>query len=217
MDELNCMICYNLLCEPITLHCGHSFCRNCTLKLYFKYRKHNCPVCRCKFDNEIPNVNVTLKALIEHLKYDTNLLSNNNDNDLFDSNSYNSNSSNNSNNTLVKNEFNVDEDVLNENSNSTTSSGSSDNSSSSSSTSRSNSNSDIIDLNEIIELRERIVSDYNRNANEQEQNRQQQTRQQQQVQRVIQSNEQSFFMSVLYTFLGIFLLIALKILKRFLR
>jgi hypothetical protein len=72
MDDLNCLICYSLLCEPTTMHCGHSFCRNCTIKWYVTYRNSNCPVCRCKTDKDIPKVNVTLKALIENIKLKLN-------------------------------------------------------------------------------------------------------------------------------------------------
>jgi hypothetical protein len=69
MDEIeaviSCLICSNSMCEPTTMHCGHSFCRSCTIKWCYKYRHYNCPICRQKMDKSLPNVNLTLKALIE--------------------------------------------------------------------------------------------------------------------------------------------------------
>lgn len=63
---LTCAICSNELCEPTTLSCGHSFCRLCTLNWCFVYKNYSCPVCRCKLaDRTLPNVNFTLKHLIE--------------------------------------------------------------------------------------------------------------------------------------------------------
>jgi hypothetical protein len=64
---VNCLICSNIMQEPVTMHCGHSFCRACTLKWCIHYKHLNCPVCRKKLDRQLPNVNVTLKLLIEHL------------------------------------------------------------------------------------------------------------------------------------------------------
>ena len=68
MDDLNCLICYNLLCQPTTMHCGHSFCRDCAVKLFNTDRKINCPICRTTLSKELPRVNVTLKTLIEFIK-----------------------------------------------------------------------------------------------------------------------------------------------------
>ena len=28
-EELNCPICLELICEPITLSCGHTYCEHC--------------------------------------------------------------------------------------------------------------------------------------------------------------------------------------------
>lgn len=65
---LNCLICSNEMCEPTTLHCGHSFCRTCTKQWCFKYKHYNCPVCRQKSDRTLPSVNLTLKNVISILK-----------------------------------------------------------------------------------------------------------------------------------------------------
>ena len=42
--SLDCLICLDLLCEPITTNCGHSFCKYCFIS-YLK-SNNNCPVCR---------------------------------------------------------------------------------------------------------------------------------------------------------------------------
>lgn len=72
MNELdsiiNCSICSNEMCDPTTMHCGHSFCRSCTIKWCLKYKHYNCPTCRKAMDKTLPNVNVTLKTLIYFLK-----------------------------------------------------------------------------------------------------------------------------------------------------
>jgi len=73
---LNCLVCSNQMCDPVTISCGHSFCRECTIKWCFQYKHYNCPVCRNKIDMEhLPNINVSLKALIDlvqHKKIDIN-------------------------------------------------------------------------------------------------------------------------------------------------
>lgn len=64
MDDLNCTICFQMLNEPITTNCGHSYCHKCAYDWYFKYKNFNCPTCRRTLDTKFPSVNVTLKHLI---------------------------------------------------------------------------------------------------------------------------------------------------------
>lgn len=78
MNELdlvfNCLICSNTMCEPTTMHCGHSFCRSCSIKWCFQYRHYNCPVCRKKLDKSLPSINLSLKAAIDLMtKQDENV------------------------------------------------------------------------------------------------------------------------------------------------
>lgn len=42
--ELDCQICYGLLLSPITMWCGHTFCRSCIQRVFD--HGPNCPVCR---------------------------------------------------------------------------------------------------------------------------------------------------------------------------
>ncbi|XP_061623810.1 tripartite motif-containing protein 59 isoform X2 [Phyllopteryx taeniolatus] len=43
-DDLTCSICLNIFTDPVTLPCGHSFCRPC-LKGFLDAH-HQCPQCR---------------------------------------------------------------------------------------------------------------------------------------------------------------------------
>ena len=44
-DIIECQICLSLICEPITLTCGHSFCRLCLIQSFRKLKKQ-CMICR---------------------------------------------------------------------------------------------------------------------------------------------------------------------------
>jgi len=45
MSVLDCPICLNLMCQPVTTPCGHSFCRTCLVSSLRKNKKQ-CPSCR---------------------------------------------------------------------------------------------------------------------------------------------------------------------------
>ncbi|KAM8817137.1 E3 ubiquitin-protein ligase RNF135 [Rhynchonycteris naso] len=45
-DDLGCIICHGLLTWPVTLPCGHSFCRDCLKGLWGAGRQRSCPTCR---------------------------------------------------------------------------------------------------------------------------------------------------------------------------
>lgn len=64
---INCIICSNQMHNPITIQCGHSFCRACTIKWKFKYHHEHCPICRQKINKRVPNVNINLKQLIDYV------------------------------------------------------------------------------------------------------------------------------------------------------
>ncbi|CAK8532148.1 unnamed protein product [Lathyrus sativus] len=44
-DDFICTICLNIFFEPVTISCGHSFCKKCLVVAMDKYKK-NCLVCR---------------------------------------------------------------------------------------------------------------------------------------------------------------------------
>ena len=45
LENYDCALCLRLLCEPVTLRCGHSFCGHCCANLV-KAKHAKCPTCR---------------------------------------------------------------------------------------------------------------------------------------------------------------------------
>eukprot|EP01041_Mallomonas_annulata_P004455 gene4455-8875_t len=61
---LECSVCLNLICEPISIPCGHSFCRVCLFKS-LKKCKQTCPSCRavCHVSPEDAPENIIIKSI----------------------------------------------------------------------------------------------------------------------------------------------------------
>lgn len=61
---LECGLCLNLICEPISASCGHSFCRVC-LVTSLRREKKKCPICRaiCHISAEDANENIMIKNM----------------------------------------------------------------------------------------------------------------------------------------------------------
>ncbi|XP_068120115.1 E3 ubiquitin/ISG15 ligase TRIM25-like isoform X2 [Hyperolius riggenbachi] len=69
-EELDCSICLNIYRDPVTLRCGHNFCRDCiqcVLDTQGASGVYNCPECREEF-HERPTLrkNKTLCNITEH-------------------------------------------------------------------------------------------------------------------------------------------------------
>ncbi|XP_069810202.1 E3 ubiquitin/ISG15 ligase TRIM25-like [Dendropsophus ebraccatus] len=70
-DELLCSICLSLYTDPVTLRCGHNFCRGCidqALETLGRSGVYYCPECRDIFE-ERPTLmrNITLCNIVENL------------------------------------------------------------------------------------------------------------------------------------------------------
>ncbi|XP_064411115.1 zinc-binding protein A33-like [Latimeria chalumnae] len=66
-EELNCSECQEVFKDPVTLKCGHNFCRECVCE-YWKTTSPSCPI--CKADSAIFDLttNITLRNIIESYK-----------------------------------------------------------------------------------------------------------------------------------------------------
>ncbi|KAG8549285.1 hypothetical protein GDO81_021759 [Engystomops pustulosus] len=72
-DELLCSICLNIFTDPVTLRCGHNFCRVCIdqfLNTQEGSGGYSCPQCRAKF-YERPELmrNINLHNVAEHFLF----------------------------------------------------------------------------------------------------------------------------------------------------
>lgn len=60
VSEFLCHCCYDILINPTTLNCGHSFCRHCLALWWVSSKKNECPECREKWEG-FPKVNILLR------------------------------------------------------------------------------------------------------------------------------------------------------------
>uniref|UniRef100_A0A8C1ZIE8 RING-type domain-containing protein n=2 Tax=Cyprinus carpio TaxID=7962 RepID=A0A8C1ZIE8_CYPCA len=68
-SEFTCHCCYQVLVDPTTLTCGHSFCRHCLANWWASALprvRRDCPECRAVWTG-FPKVNILLRDVVEKL------------------------------------------------------------------------------------------------------------------------------------------------------
>ncbi|XP_077130220.1 E3 ubiquitin/ISG15 ligase TRIM25-like [Ranitomeya variabilis] len=69
-DELNCSICLSLYTDPVSLRCGHNFCRSCIVSVLDAQEAaggYSCPDCRAEYlERPAPEKNRKLRNIVEH-------------------------------------------------------------------------------------------------------------------------------------------------------
>ncbi|XP_078287924.1 zinc-binding protein A33-like [Rhinoraja longicauda] len=64
-EELVCPICLEFFTDPVTLECGHNFCRSCITQSWDREGRNSCPECREEFTDRALRVNRALVRLAE--------------------------------------------------------------------------------------------------------------------------------------------------------
>jgi hypothetical protein len=66
-QDLMCLVCRELLCKPVSLWCGHSFCQDC-LNKWMLSSSQSCPSCRQKIPTgKCIQVNQAISAFLSHM------------------------------------------------------------------------------------------------------------------------------------------------------
>ncbi|XP_067865261.1 zinc-binding protein A33-like [Heterodontus francisci] len=64
-EDLKCPICFDFFTDPVSLECGHNFCRSCITQCWEKKEINSCPECREEFPERNLRKNRVLVSLTE--------------------------------------------------------------------------------------------------------------------------------------------------------
>lgn len=66
-EELSCSICLECFKDPVSIHCGHNFCRTCITNYWRigKKKTFSCPRCRETSRKKILKPNLELRNIVE--------------------------------------------------------------------------------------------------------------------------------------------------------
>ncbi|XP_062903459.1 nuclear factor 7, brain-like isoform X1 [Mobula hypostoma] len=67
-EEVICPICLDFFTEPVSLECGHYFCRSCITRCWEREERNFCPECREEFADRSLTVNRVLANLSEKVR-----------------------------------------------------------------------------------------------------------------------------------------------------
>ncbi|XP_073473665.1 E3 ubiquitin/ISG15 ligase TRIM25-like [Aquarana catesbeiana] len=70
-EDLECSICLNIYTNPVTLRCGHNFCRDCIGRVLDTQKRsggYSCPECREKLKRPRLKKNITLCKILQTLQ-----------------------------------------------------------------------------------------------------------------------------------------------------
>ncbi|XP_059827231.1 nuclear factor 7, brain-like [Hypanus sabinus] len=64
-EEVICPICLDFFTDPVSLECGHNFCRSCITRCWEKEERNSCPECREEFADRTLRASRVLARLVE--------------------------------------------------------------------------------------------------------------------------------------------------------
>ncbi|KAL1006040.1 hypothetical protein UPYG_G00067120 [Umbra pygmaea] len=68
-DQFHCSLCLDVFSEPVSIPCGHNFCKACIKEYWDSTDQCQCPLCRRNFKKRPePDVNRTLRDVADHVK-----------------------------------------------------------------------------------------------------------------------------------------------------